>query len=442
MNESELCKQCQMFKARSKHIQNYQRQSSPTTPHPIAPNIAKMASSAAQGKKLCTNFTIGTCSYGHNCKYRHADNLNPDVLDESGWEPPPDETCARCANKALRCDKAGRDPGPEDPCSECRHFAGDKAKCVRQSAVTMNYAQWQLFMSREKQEFTLPAFRPRDETIISRSARPSFVPQAMASDKIRPDWRGATREALLATPDLLTEDIRRHPRRYFHPPGQSTVKAKASAKNEMILGQLGQTEFDRRKAEGTLHDRSKTPRASAAVPPSPAFANFPPALEGRPLLLGVGGSYPAETMTWSYVNHSWATAWSGNLLPGKHTSGRLPPSLKFRPEPHAQSGEAVSATWSYDTRRWKITWADDFSMESARFGENTQVVYTSVPQMAHILTRNAQPRTSPQLSPLPVQQASVTETDDLADKHSNKKRIRDEDDDLADEDHDKKRLCD
>jgi hypothetical protein len=264
----------------------------------------------------------------------------------------------------------------------------------------------------------------------------------MASDKIKPDWRGETREALLATPDLLTEDIRRHPRKYFHPPGQSMGKAKASAKNKRILGQLGQTEFDRRKAEGALHDRQKAPNQFAAVPPSPAFANFPPALEGRPLLLGVEGSYLAETMTWSYINHSWTTAWSGNLLPGKHASGRLPPSLKFRPEPHAQSGEAVSAKWSYDTRRWKITWADDFSMESARFGENTQVVYSSVPHVADILTRDAQPQKLPQLPSLRVQQASVAETDDFADKHRKKKRPRDEDDDLADEDHDKKRFCD
>ena len=407
-----------------------------------------MASSAAQGKKLCTNFTLGKCSYGDNCKYRHADNLKPDVLDESGWEPPQGETCVRCATKALRCDKAGRDPGPEDPCSECRHFGGDKAQCVRQSAVTMNSAQWQLFITREKQDFTLPAFRPRDETIVSRSDRPSFVPQAMGSDKVKPDWRGETREALLARPDLLTEDIRCHPRKYFYPPGQSRTKAKATAKNERMLGQLGQTEFDRRKAEGTLHDKQKAPRTFAA-PPSPAFANFPPALESRPLLPGVGGSYPANTMTWSYINHSWETAWSSNLLRGKHTSGRLPPSLEFRPEPHAQSGEAVSATWSYETRRWEITWADDFSMKSARFPESTQSGLgqkrsrEAQPESRAGTTVDTQPQTLlPQLPSQPVQQASVAENDGLADKHRNKKRARDEEDDLADELPDKKRFCD
>jgi hypothetical protein len=146
--------------------------------------------------------------------------------------------------------------------------------------------------------------------------------------------------------------------------------------NERIVGQLSQTEFDRREAEGSQHDRPEAPKRNAAVPPSSAFANFPPDLESRPLLPGIAGSYPADTMTWSYINRSWATAWSGNLLRGKHTSGTLPPPLDLRPEPHAQSGEAVSVTWSYGTRRWKITWADDFSMKSARFLESTQVVYS------------------------------------------------------------------
>jgi hypothetical protein len=248
----------------------------------------------------------------------------------------------------------------------------------------MNSAQWQLFTSREQQGFNLPAFRPRNETVVSRSARPTSVAEAMGSDKVKPGWQGETREALLATPDLLTEDIRLHPRKYFHPPGLSKGKEKALAKTQMMVGQLGQAEYDRRKAEGDLHDRRKEP-VVAAAPRSPAFARFPPALESRPFLSVVGGSHPADTMTWSYVDRSWKTAWSGTLLPGKHASGTIPLSL-FRPQPHAPSGEAVSATWSYLTRRWKIIWADDSSMESARFAESTQVVYSSCTRSADILT--------------------------------------------------------
>jgi hypothetical protein len=346
-----------------------------------------MASHPVQGKKLCTKFTLGECTFGDKCKFRHDDNLRPDVLDTSGWQPPSGETCARCAKKALRCDKAGRDAGPDDPCSECRHFGGDKANCVRQEAVTMNSAQWQLFTFREKQGFDLPAFRPRDETVVSRGPRSTSVAEAMRADKIKPGWQGETREALLATPDLLTEDIRRHPRKYFHPPGLSRGKEKALAKNQMMVAQLGQAEYDKRKAEGDLHDRRKAPkeRVVAAAPPSSAFANFPPALEGRVFLTGVGGSYPADTMTWSYIDRRWKTAWSGTLLPGNHASGTVPPSL-FRPEPSAQSGEAVSATWSYLTRKWEITWADNSRMESARFAESTQVVYPSDSRLADILT--------------------------------------------------------
>lgn len=167
-----------------------------------------------------------------------------------------------------------------------------------------------------------------------------------------------------------------------HPIEPNTKMAsKATAKNGKIAAQLGQPGFDR-EAEGTLYDR---PKALKKVPPSLAFAMFPPAL-GTPLwALGEGGSYLADTMTWSYINHNWETAWSGNLLPGKHTSGLFGP-LEFRPKPHAQLGEAVSATWSYNTRRWNITYEVDFSMESARFPESTQAMYSSVPHMADILT--------------------------------------------------------
>jgi hypothetical protein len=343
-----------------------------------------MASYSVQGKKLCTKFTLGECTYGNKCKFHHDDNLRPDVLDDSGWQPPPGETCARCALKALPCDKAGRDAGSNDPCSECRHFGGDKANCVRQGAVTMNSAQWQLFTSRERQGFDLPEFRSRDETAVSRSARPTSVAEAMGSDKIKPGWQGETREMLLAKPDLLTEDIRRHPRKYFHPPGLSKGKEKALAKNQMMVGQLGQAEFDRRRAQGTLHDRSMPSKelVVAAASRSPTFANFPPALES-PLFLNVvgGGSYPADTMTWSYIDRSWKTVWSRTLLRGEHASGTFPSSL-FRPEPHAHSGEAVSATWLYEARRWKITWADDSSMTSARFAESTQVVQVICPMFS------------------------------------------------------------
>jgi hypothetical protein len=248
----------------------------------------------------------------------------------------------------------------------------------------MNDMQWYKFMSRQAQGFDLPAFRARDEMVMSHSKRPAKIPEQMPVGELKPGWEGETRDQLLAKPDLLTEDIRAHPRKYFKCPGLSKTVESAQAKNRVIPEQLGQPEFAKRKAEGTVHDRHKEPEVAAAVP-SPALANFPPALETRPSLAGLGGSYPATTMTWSYIEKAWKTEWSSVLRPGKHAVSSVAP-LDFRPAPHAQSGDAISATWSYITRRWKITWADDCSMESSCLGESKKVIYMSFSSMTDVLT--------------------------------------------------------
>lgn len=48
----------------------------------------------------------------------------------------------------------------------------------------------------------------------------------MLIDEIKPNWAGACKDELLATPDVLPPQVRRHPRAYLVPPGESLTKRK------------------------------------------------------------------------------------------------------------------------------------------------------------------------------------------------------------------------
>jgi hypothetical protein len=83
---------------------------------------------------------------------------------------------------------------------------------------------WAAMIARGKFDFTLADPKSREV------GRPDKAPPAaMPPAKLNKDWKGETREALMAKPDdMLPAYVREHPRAYLVPP-RSTLRAERSA---------------------------------------------------------------------------------------------------------------------------------------------------------------------------------------------------------------------
>jgi hypothetical protein len=71
---------------------------------------------------------------------------------------------------------------------------------------------WAVMMARgEERNFTLPASKSRDEGVkkgINEKDKKIVAREPMAANKVKPDWRGETRETLLAKDDMLPSAVR------------------------------------------------------------------------------------------------------------------------------------------------------------------------------------------------------------------------------------------
>lgn len=128
-----------------------------------------------------------------------------------------------CAD-AVQCDKKDRDhDDPMDPCSECRHFGGSGCKCILAQNTTQNDMLYPIMLNgaNREPEYSLPPFKHREELKAD-----GKIPSSMPADEIKSDWTGASKEELLAMPDMLPPQVRRRPRAYLVPPRETNSKRK------------------------------------------------------------------------------------------------------------------------------------------------------------------------------------------------------------------------
>ncbi|KAG9763192.1 hypothetical protein KCU73_g1549, partial [Aureobasidium melanogenum] len=180
----------------------------------------------ANNAPLCRDYHLGQCSRGSRCSRSHPANLNPNLPKEIDYQVCNElgQGCRRCLEQGLRCDKKDRDhDDPMDPCSECRHFGGPGYKCILAQNTTRNDMLYPIMLNgaAREPEYSLPKFKGRDEP-----KKGGRIPSPMLANEVKPNWTGASRDELLVTPDMLPPQVRRHPRAYLVPPGESTTKRK------------------------------------------------------------------------------------------------------------------------------------------------------------------------------------------------------------------------
>ncbi|KAK4546163.1 hypothetical protein LTR36_002300 [Oleoguttula mirabilis] len=196
---------------------------------------------------VCHWFPRGQCKRpADSCPYgQHPEKLDPSLVGMKVEEAADTHlghfdneigtACVRCQQKAYQCDKQERGAGPDDPCSECRHFGGASCICVLSKDTSYNDQQWAVMMSREAQDYTLPAYNASRTTEArtktkkngetKQKAAATTIPEAM----LKPDWDGETMAQLTAKDDVLSSAIRQYPRSYLVPPRDSSYIRKAHA---------------------------------------------------------------------------------------------------------------------------------------------------------------------------------------------------------------------
>lgn len=70
-------------------------------------------------------------------------------------------------------------------------------------------------------EYSLSRFRGREEP-----KKDGTIPSPMLAGEIKSDWTGASKDELLATPEMLPPQVRRRPRAYLIPPRETMTKRK------------------------------------------------------------------------------------------------------------------------------------------------------------------------------------------------------------------------
>ncbi|KAK0917356.1 hypothetical protein LTR02_000221 [Friedmanniomyces endolithicus] len=169
----------------------------------------------------------------------------------------------------LPCDKKGRG-GIDDPCSECRWFGGEDCNCLLAVGSSYNDQIWAVMETRERSGYDLPAVKGREAPYGKLGAK---IPTPIAQSRLRPDWKGESREELLGKPDMLPDYVHSFPRAYLVPPGRTSREARADAYVPPPVGQerpdLGLLQRKRKGAPGTSStptaaDVSSTPRVAGA----------------------------------------------------------------------------------------------------------------------------------------------------------------------------------
>lgn len=129
---------------------------------------------------------------------------------------------APACTQEVQCDKKTRDhDDPMDPCSECRHFGGPGCKCTFARNRSQNDMLYSIMLESSIRDYGLPEFKAREEP-----RKDGRVPSPMPDHEIKPNWTGAFRDQLLTIPDVLPPQVRRCPRAYLVPPGESITKRK------------------------------------------------------------------------------------------------------------------------------------------------------------------------------------------------------------------------
>ncbi|THW10492.1 hypothetical protein D6D24_07904 [Aureobasidium pullulans] len=200
-------------------------------------------------RQVCTDWLLGQCRHANGCNRSHHPNLESDlpsrkqiqyqVRNELG------ESCLRCLQGGLECDKMNRDPGCEDPCSECRHFGGDSCKCTLMLTASMNDLLWRQMLTREAFGFDLP--QPKDKQAALSNGK---VPAAMPDHKLKSNWHGDSKATLLERVNLLPPEVRLQPRAYMVPPRDNAAQRKRKRgdyfdiNGRVKLGSTGQGSMD------------------------------------------------------------------------------------------------------------------------------------------------------------------------------------------------------
>jgi hypothetical protein len=106
---------------------------------------------------------------------------------------------------------------------------------------------WSVMMKRGRDHgYTLPADKSREEG----SKKSKSAPQPMPAAKVKADWQGETKKALLKKADLLPQGVRDCPRAYLVPPCTSAAGKKSQAWKETNLKRKGGADVDSRPPSG------------------------------------------------------------------------------------------------------------------------------------------------------------------------------------------------
>ncbi|KAH0388528.1 hypothetical protein KCU92_g895, partial [Aureobasidium melanogenum] len=176
----------------------------------------------ANNAPLCRDYHLGQCLRGSRCSRSRPANLDPNLPKEIDYQVCNElgQGCRRGLQAGYPCDKKDRDyDDPMDPCSECRHFGGPGCKCILLKNTSMNDMLYPIMLNSSAPNFGLPEFR-------GRAKRDGSIPSPMLADEIKPNWTGASKDELLATPDMLPSQVRRLPRAYLVPLRDTKAKRK------------------------------------------------------------------------------------------------------------------------------------------------------------------------------------------------------------------------
>jgi len=345
--------------------------------------------------KACQNFAAGICRAGENCAFDHHSNLDPALV---GTKTPvdymvPDElgvACNTCLGSfrevtprpmniawsrpnLMQCDKVGRG-GLDDPCSECRHFGGARREC--RLALNSSYNSVAYTTMLAYTDHTLPAYRSPEFS----SKGPN---QEMPDYLVKADWKGQTRQELIAKPDFLPAGVRDCPRAFTAPPGQS---------------------YQRAKTRQYLRDRQDIQTKSAAAhgpssslpyhrPTNAAGWPIPPPVTTRPPRDPVAGE--PKWLYWAFASSKWHITFDDDLdiqLPEQLPLPRvplllggweLPRPLQGKPPDNAYNGEVKWLFWDFGSSTWNFTYQNgaDVSLpqQSPASGLQIGVLSDSVP---------------------------------------------------------------
>ncbi len=288
-------------------------------------------------RKPCYFWPLGQCTKGDECPWEHNVRACPSLLQVTGLnvsqgqlDPGLEdrdsplclpnevgEACNRCLERfysvrsqplkyilsanSAQCDKKGRG-GQNDPCSECRWFGGANCICTLNTTSSYNDKAWHTMINRGPQNFySLPDYKPRHEGSWIHPPKKSGLPKVrstpepMPAEKIKADWKGASRAELLARVDMLHPDVRARPRSYVVPPRDAGVVQKVQAFNKENKG--------KRKRQSDVNV-SPAAGASTAPPQLPEGLLPPKEVPGFGQVTDVSYSY--ETLSHKFIYSSGA----------------------------------------------------------------------------------------------------------------------------------------